>query len=176
MSAPAGSERALRFTGRVTKRIWLSIVVWLVLTPLLTWLALTGTAAGSTAGITIVASVLAVLVFGPQLFVYLRIRGLRLVGDQLVRGRTACDLATGWDIDLEVTQGRSVQRLHLRADDLRVLLGSSNIPSYYEPDDLRRLAAIMARSEHPGPREIAERLTRLANEPSLGSWPLPRPR
>jgi hypothetical protein len=170
------SDRALRFTSRATRRIWLSIFAWLVLTPLLSWFALTGTGLGTVGGVAMVAGVLAVLVFGPQLFVYLRVRGLRLVGYHLVRGRTFCDLATSWDIDLEVTQGRSAQRLLLRADDMRVVLGSSNVPSYYEPDDLRRLAAILAGSDHPGPRDVGERLNRLAEDPRRDSWPLPRVR
>jgi hypothetical protein len=175
VSAPVGNERALRFTGRFTRRMWISVVAWLVLTPLLTWLALTGTSLGSGTSITIVACALAVLVFGPQLVVYLRIRGLHLAGDQLVRGGRSCDLTTSWDIDLEVSQARS-RRLYLHADDLRVVLGSMTIPSYYEPDDLRRLATILGRSKHPGPREVGEQLTRLANDPRQESWPLPRSR
>jgi hypothetical protein len=175
VTAPVGNERALRFTARFARRMWISVVGWLVLTPVLTWLALTGTGLGSGRSITIVACVLAVVVFGPQLVLYLRIRGLRLDGDRLVRGGRSCDLTTNWDIDLEVTQARS-RRLYLSAGDLRVVLGSLTVPSYYEPGDLRRLATILGRSEHPRPREVGEQLARLAGDPRQESWPLPRSR
>lgn len=174
MSAPVKGERALRFNGRTTRRLWLSILFWLVLTPLFAWFLFLGTSLGNTVGIAIAAGVLAVLVFAPQLYTYLRVRGLRLAGDQLVRGRKSCDLTSSWDINLEVAERRSLQRLVLHADDLRVMLGSSSIPSFFEPDDLRRLAAPLARSAHPGPQEVAEHLTRLADDPARESWPPPR--
>ena len=174
MSAPVDGDRALRYTRRTTKRVWQTIVAWIVLTPLLSWLALAGTKLGTGTGVTIVAGVLAVPTFGPQLFTYLRVRALRLAGDRLVRGGKSCELTASWDIDLAVVNGRAGQRLVLRAEDLRVVLGSSSIPSFFEPDDVRRLARILARSEHPGPREIAEHLTWLANDPGLGAWPRPK--
>ncbi|HEV7647921.1 MAG TPA: hypothetical protein VGP26_07155 [Actinophytocola sp.] len=176
MSAPVRGDRALRFTSRATKRIWRLVAVWIALTPLLAWFALAGTGLGTVAGVTIVAGVLAIPALGPQLYVYLRIRGLRLAGDRLVHGRTFCDLTTSWEINLEVREGRSVQRLILCANDVRAQLGTSNVPSYFEPDDLRRLAGVLARSTHPGPRDVAEHLTRLANDPGRESWPPLRPR
>jgi hypothetical protein len=180
MSAPVRGDRALRFNSRMARRLWLSLLLWLVLLPLFSWFLLLGTGVGDVIDIAIAAGVVAVLVFVPQLYVYLRIRGLRLVGERLVRGRKSCELSTSWDINLEVAERqaglrRVGQRLFLHAEDLRVVLGSMTLPSFFEPEDLRRLADVLARSTHPGPQEAAEHLNRLADEESRESWPPPRP-
>ena len=62
----------------------------------------------------------------------------------------------------------------LRAEDIRVPVGTASVPNLYEPDDLRRLAGLLARSPHPGPREVGEHLARLADDPGTDNWPLPR--
>jgi hypothetical protein len=172
MSAPAGERgmRALRLNGRMKRRLVLSWVLWSVLIPLLSWLAVVGTSFP----IGVVITIMALAVLGTQLYGYLRVRGLRLVGTRLVRGRKSCDLTTSRGIYLESKERKSRQYLILHLDDLRILLGSTAFPSNFEPEDLRRLAGLLSRSTHPGPREIAEDLNRLADDGRLEWWPAPR--
>jgi hypothetical protein len=75
-----------------------------------------------------------------------------------------------------VVDRRSRQYLILHAGDMRALLGTTSIPSQFESEDLRRLAGLLSRSTHPGPREVAAHLNRLADDPtSTESWILPWP-
>jgi hypothetical protein len=175
--APAAGDRgvrALRYTDRAGKSFRNYGVGFVLLAPLVAWLFLTGKRYDSTDFVAVTVGFV-VLAVGPLLYTYLRVRGLRLVGTRLVRGRKDCDLTSSWAVSLDVKARQSRPYLILRADGFRVTLGSGRLACYFEPEDLRRLAEMLERSQHPEGRAVGQQLRRIAEAPFMDSWPPARP-
>lgn len=175
--APAAGDRgvrALRYTDRAGKSFLKYGVGFVLLAPLVAWLFLTGKQHDSTDFVAVTVGFV-VLAVGPLLYTYLRVRGLRLVGTRLVRGRKDCDLTASWAVSLDVKARQSRPYLILRAGGFSRHLG-------------QRAAAVLLRTRGPAPsrraagavatpeaRAVGQQLRRIAEDPFMESWPPARP-